>query len=248
MFLTGTGGDLRKPNSPLRSPLVEQFQVLTFDQRGMGQSDKPDVPYLMLDYAQDAIAILDAVGWSRTHLVGYSFGGMVAQELAIRWPDRIDRLVLAATTAGGAGGSSYPIQDFVRLEPRERAQKGLEVSDIRFTPDWQVAYPAETEQRIKARMAAQTGFSDEPGSAIGNARQLAARAGHDTFDRLKHIQAETLVIAGNFDGQAPIVAQRELARSIANAQFATVDGGHSMIWDTSEVFEKTTDFLSSAQA
>lgn len=88
LFLTGSGADLRGPKTPLNSPLVVNFEVLTLDQRGMGQSDKPDGPNTMLDYAEDTIAILDSFDWDRVMRVGYSFGGMVAQELVLRWPER----------------------------------------------------------------------------------------------------------------------------------------------------------------
>lgn len=132
LFLGGTGWDLRRTRAPLGPPLTDHFHVALFDQRGQGQSEKPPGPYTMLDYAEDAVGVLDALAWKRAHVVGYSFGGMVAQELAIRWPERVKRLVLAATTCGGAAGASYPIHEFLELSPDERARRGLEVADARF--------------------------------------------------------------------------------------------------------------------
>src|SRR5215207_5622309 len=81
LSISGTGGDLRQ--NPLRGQgLLEQHhEVLMYDQRGLGQTSKPDVPYTMADYADDAAALLDALGWDRAHVVGVSFGGMVAQHL-----------------------------------------------------------------------------------------------------------------------------------------------------------------------
>ena len=70
----------------------------------------------MADYAADAIGLLDAVGWDRCLLMGTSFGGMVAQELAIRYPDRFERIAMACTSSGGAGGPSYPLHTFHDLE------------------------------------------------------------------------------------------------------------------------------------
>ena len=153
LFITGTAGDLRNENSPLTSPLAEHFEVLTYDQRGMGQSSKPDHSYTMRDYAEDAIAIMDAYGWDDVFLAGYSFGGMVAQEIAIGWPTRVKRLALLATAAGGEGGSSYPLETLFDLPDEERARRSLEVLDLRFTPEWQADNPEATKQIIAATVA-----------------------------------------------------------------------------------------------
>ena len=76
LFISGTGGDLRRANSAVNLPLVKQFEVLAYDQRGLGQTGKPAGPYSMHDYAADAVAVMDTYGWGRAHVVGYSFGGM----------------------------------------------------------------------------------------------------------------------------------------------------------------------------
>ena len=243
LFLTGSGADLRHLKTPLTSPLVNEFEVLTFDQRGMGQSAKPDGPYTMLDYAKDALGILDAYGWGRVMVVGYSFGGMVAQELALHWPERVSRLVLSATTAGGAGGSSYPIQTLDPLPQPERATRSLEVADLSFTANWRASNPDKAKDRIAKKRAAQERLATQPGAAKGRANQLAARAGHDAFDRLHQIDIPTLVIAGRRDGQAPIAAQKNLAQAISNCRFLEVDGGHGMLWANDAVFHHIADFL-----
>ncbi|MFU8815132.1 MAG: alpha/beta fold hydrolase, partial [Pseudomonadales bacterium] len=82
LFISGTGGDLRVRPNVLDGPLPRQFQVLAYDQRGLGQSSKPAGSYSMADYAEDAAALLSALGWGPVPVVGVSFGGMVAQELA----------------------------------------------------------------------------------------------------------------------------------------------------------------------
>ena len=84
------------------------MEVVAHDQRGLGRSSIPAGPYTMAQYAADALGLLDAVGWSTCRVVGVSFGGMVAQELAVTAPERVERLALMCTSPGGAGGSSYP--------------------------------------------------------------------------------------------------------------------------------------------
>ena len=216
LFITGTAGDLRNENSPLTSPLAKHFEVLTYDQRGMGQSDKPDHPYTMRDYAEDAIAIMDAYGWEDVFLAGYSFGGMVAQEIAIGWPTRVKRLALLATAAGGEGGSSYPLETLFDLPDEERARRSLEVLDLRFTSEWQAENPEETKERIEATIASYKQYSHEPDAVMGARRQLEARAAHNTYDRLSQITCPTLVMAGTHDGQAPMAAQKAMAQAITN--------------------------------
>jgi 3-oxoadipate enol-lactonase len=110
LYISGTGGDLRRRPSVFERPIAQHFEILTYDQRGLGRTSKPPADYTMIDYAEDTVGLLDAIGWDRCHVMGVSFGGMVAQELAIRYPERFDRVVLACTSSGGAGNPEYPTQ------------------------------------------------------------------------------------------------------------------------------------------
>ena len=81
LYISGTGGDLRLKPGVSDGPLPARFDVLAYDQRGMGRAAKPDIPYSMADYADDAAGLMDAVGWDDARVIGVSFGGMVAQNL-----------------------------------------------------------------------------------------------------------------------------------------------------------------------
>lgn len=243
LFIGGTGWDLRTRNTPLQSLLTKRFTVALFDQRGQGRSDKPDGPYSMQGYAEDACAVADELGWERPHVVGYSFGGMVAQEYAIRFPTRISRLVLMATTPGGAGGRSYPIQDLLDLPPEERARRGLQISDLRFEA-LQRADPAAAQRQIEQRIASQTRFAGEPRAMLGLRAQLAARATHDCYDRLRSIRAPALVVAGQEDGQAPMDAQIRMADRLPDAEIKTLPGAHGYLFDNDLGYRTLSDFLS----
>ena len=94
---------------PVLEPLARSFRVIAFDNRGIGGSDQPPGPYSTRMMAEDAVAVLDEAGVERAHVVGTSLGGMIAQELALAAPERVDRLVLACTTPGGP--NSYPMPE-----------------------------------------------------------------------------------------------------------------------------------------
>src|SRR5688500_16585033 len=149
LFISGTGGDLRVQPNVFASPLARNFDLVAYDQRGLGRTDKPDVPYSMAQYADDAAALLDHLGWADALVLGVSFGGMVAQELALRHARRVKRLVLACTSPGGAGGASYPFHRIEHLQGEARARFLMPISDTRRDAAWVAANPAEYDKLVE---------------------------------------------------------------------------------------------------
>ena len=242
LYITGTGADLRKTPNPLGSPLAAGFDLLTYDQRGLGRTDKPAGPYTMAHYADDARALLDAVGWDRCAVIGVSFGGMVAQELAIRYPARVEKLVLCCCSTGGAGGASYPLHELEHLSTEDKIHARLTRTDTRVTrqrDDYQALFD-------KALGDAQTDaslYGHEPGRADGARWQLLARAAHDTWDRAPAIVAPTLVCGGTYDGQAEPQVVEALARRIPGAELAFFDGGHGFLTQDPAAVQRVSAFL-----
>lgn len=226
VFIGGTGGDLRRPANAFERRLALDFKVLMFDQRGMGRSDKPDVAYSMADYAADAAALMDETGWPRCPVLGYSFGGMVAQELALRYPESIERLVLLSTTSGGAGGASYPMHQLADLPPDLRARRLVELGDTRRDTAWQRDNLALFGALIDEALAAIELGTDEADHDAGTRRQLEARRGHDTWERLQTLSLPVSVFGGRYDGVAPPDHQQALAGRIPGAGFQLFEGGH----------------------
>jgi 3-oxoadipate enol-lactonase len=224
LFISGTGGDLRTKPNVFDGPLAKPFDLLAYDQRGLGQSGKPDVPYSMADYADDAAALMADQGLDEALVIGVSFGGMVAQELAIRHPGRVKRLVLACTSPGGAGGASFPFHEIEHLRGEARARYLIPISDIRRDDAWAKAHP--DQHALFVAMGSADPFADEPGHAMGAHRQLEARAAHDTWDRLSGIACPTLIAAGRYDGIALPATQEKLASRIAGATLRFFEGGH----------------------
>ena len=90
LFIHGIGADMKNPVGLFNSPMVQHFSVLSYDPRGLGESDSPDAACSMADLAEDAAQLAEAVGWHKYHVFGASMGGMAAQELAIRYPKAVD--------------------------------------------------------------------------------------------------------------------------------------------------------------
>lgn len=241
LFISGTGGDLRTQPNVFASPLARTFDLLAYDQRGLGRTDKPDVAYSMADYANDAAALLDHVGWNDALVLGVSFGGMVAQELALRHPGRVKRLVLACTSPGGEGGASYPFHEIEHLKGEARARFLLPISDIRRDAAWAAANAEEYEKLVELSSA--DPFAAEPGRAEGAHRQLEARAAHDTWDRLPRIACPTLIAAGRYDGIALPATQEKMAARIPGAELRFFEGGHLFMLQDRAAYPAMIRFL-----
>jgi 3-oxoadipate enol-lactonase len=243
LFISGTGGDLRVRPNPLEGPLVKHFTVLAYDQRGLGQSDIPGGPYSMADYGDDAAGLLDALGWEQAMVVGVSFGGMVAQELAIRHPSRVSRLVLACTSSGGGGGASYPLHEFVDLSPSERYSRSVALSDIRRDEAWQATHRSEWERLLSYRLQMEETLGADADRDRGYRLQLEARRFHDTWDRLPLIGCPTLVAAGRYDGIAPLSNSEQLAGAISDARLEVFEGGHLFLLEDPKAWPTVIEFL-----
>ena len=243
LFIGGSGGDLRRKPGVFDGPLPRSFDVLSFDQRGLGRSGRPDRPYTMEDYGEDVAGLLDTIGWSRCLVMGVSFGGMVAQEFAVRYPQRIERLVLACTSSGGSGGASYPLHELEKLGEEERHTRAIELGDMRLDRAWRQANPEAAARALEFRRAAADTGAGEAGREDGYRRQLEARAGHDTWDRLPRLGMPVLLCAGRHDGIAPLANQHALEKQIPDARLEVFEGGHLFLMQDRAAFPRIVEFL-----
>ncbi len=245
LFISGTGGDLRRSPNAFDWPLTRHFELLAYDQRGLGQTDRPDIPYTMADYAADADALLQAVGWDRCMVIGVSFGGMVAQEFAIRYQHRVEKLVLCCTSSGGAGGASYPLHEVKGLSLEEYARLVITLADNRRDTAWQAAHQHEFQTMLKETLTGLKIGADEPGRAMGARRQLEARKDHDTFSRLPTLQMPVLICGGRYDGIAAVENQETMLKQISNAKLELFEGGHLFFVQDPKAYERIVTFLRS---
>ncbi len=223
LFCNGSGATLAR-SALLVSVVGRDVELLAFDQRGLGASGTAPAPYGMDRLAADALGLLDAVGWDTAAVVGVSFGGMVAQELAVTAPRRVTRLALLCTSAGGAGGSSYPLHELEALTPTERAAARARLLDDRFDEDWLDAHPGD---RALVDLLTTPEPDEDPDRAAGRLAQLEARRHHDVWDRLGGISCPTLVASGRYDPIAPAANGAAIASRIPGAQLRLYEGGHA---------------------
>lgn len=243
LYINGTGGDLRRKPNVFDSPLAAHFDILSYDQRGLGQTDRPERPYTMGDYAEDANALLDAIGWERCAVMGVSFGGMVAQEFAVRYPERVTQLVLACTSSGGAGGASYPLHELLDLALRAKTLHMLAISDTRQDAAWQAANPQQVQEQLDLAEAAAAVGADEPGRALGARLQILARKDHDTYDRLPTLTMPVFICGGRYDGIAAVANQEALKQQIPQAQLQLFEGGHAFLQQDPTAYLRIAAFL-----
>jgi len=224
LVLLGSGMTLAGAR-PLLSLVGTGCTLLAFDYRGLGASTPSPGPYTMSTCATDALAVLDAVGWETTRVVGVSFGGMVAQELAVTAPHRVERLALLCTSAGGGGGSSYPLHELDELDPDSRAAVRRGLLDDRFDDAWLAGHPGD--RALVELLDGRGADDDDPVAVAGRRAQLAARRGHDVWDRLGTVACPTLVACGRFDPIAPMPNSEAIASRIAGAELRVYEGGHA---------------------
>ena len=249
LFIGGTGGDLRARPGVFQGPLPKHFDLLAHDQRGLGQTDKPPYPYSMADYADDAAALLDQIGWDRCLVLGVSFGGMVAQELTLRHPSRVAVLALACTSSGGAGGASYPLHQLQDLPAEDRFARGIELNDVRRDATWRASNPEAFEAAMDIqRRRSSVGDPDDPEVREGARRQLEARRHHDTHDRLHRIEVPTYLCGGRYDGICPPRNLEAMHARIPNSSLELFEGGHLFMIQDRAAYPRIIEFLSSSDA
>jgi len=228
--------------------LAQEYQVIVFDNRGAGQSDKPDIPYTMQMFAQDVSGLLEALSVDAANVYGVSMGGMIAQEFAINYPEKVISLVLGCTTCGGthlvmpdAEVVTFLLDEerLKRLTPEEAAR---EMFSLTCTQEFVTNNPDVVEGYIAATV-------QHAAPMYSPKRQAEAILAHDTYDRLPQIKAPTLVIAGSADRIMPVENSRLIASRIPNAELVLLKNvGHGFFYQAADKANNVIlDFLARGQ-
>lgn len=244
LFFNGSGATIAQAGM-LFAPYVDHFEVLVADLRGLGQTSIPPGPYEMADYAADAAAYLDVVGWDHCRVVGTSFGGMVALEFAVTWPERVERLALVCTSPGGAYASA-PLPDFTAPSADVDPSTDLTLFDTRFTPEWLASH--DDDRAIAELLGQRGGVPTTDEIRRGQLEQLGARSRHDCVERLSAITCPTFVASGRYDGIAPPVNGEAIADRVARAELHLYEGGHLFFAQDSSALPEVIAFLAADPA
>jgi pimeloyl-ACP methyl ester carboxylesterase len=216
LLLEGMGGDIPGWGRHLNA-LARELRIISYDLRGNGRSDKPDERVTMKTFVDDTEGLLDHVRLRSAHVYGQSFGGMIAQELALAGSDRVRSLILAATHPG--------VRHVVR--PRSKAPK-----DRPWLALYSPAFVRDQPERLaEHRRVARS--NPQPSHAAR--RQWEAMQGFEVYDRLPNIRVPTLVLHGTDDLTVDPENARLLASRIPGARLALLEGaGHVYHWERPE--------------
>ena len=239
LLIMGLGGNIEMWAPLERALNRHNIQTITYDASGTGDSPARLVPQRMPGLARQAARLLDTLGHTHSDVLGVSFGGAIAQELALTDPRRVRRLVLASTMCGLGGIPGNPLALSLLATPLRYYSPAF----LRLTT--KILYGptisddnALLRDQINARRA-------RPPTLWGYLGQLAAAAGWTSLPRLHRIPAPTLIIAGDADPIVPPVNARILARRIPSARLELIHGaGHLLLMDLAEQSATTiADFL-----
>lgn len=258
ILVMGLGGS-RKGWIFQKPSFRKHFKVITFDSRGVGDSDKPDEAYTIKTLADDVIGLMDHLGIDRAHVLGVSHGGRVAQEVAISYPERVSRLVLASTTTGGEEELTPEMREVFNVE-EHRSEDGTLYSGMAQCPVCQADYQgtklwehmwaehrawmlesskgidffklisfAYSKRLYKVTMLPLVWLQLRLTGVETHIRQIEASVGHSTVERLHQITAPALVLTGTEDRVCPTQSSEVMAERIPNARLVTFEGGSHTI-------------------
>ncbi|MBD2102326.1 alpha/beta fold hydrolase [Leptolyngbya sp. FACHB-261] len=209
--------------------LLEEYQVLRFDNRGVGQSSAPDGPYSIQQMAADAAALLAHLGVARVHVAGHSMGGQIAQELALSQPEKIQSLLLLSAWAWGDGKFNALIELFGDLTQKLEGTLYQKVLLPWLFTEKFYSTPGAIDQLID--LIEKQPF---PPTSHGLYHQSRAILTSDTSNRLMDIRCPTLVLVGQEDLVTPIKFSQQLSQGIPGAELVMLQGGHAFVVESAE--------------
>lgn len=233
LLIMGLGSPAANWDQPFVEAMTKTHQVITYDNRGTGQSDKPDDDYSIALFASDAVGLLDALNIPKAHIFGISMGGMIAQELAIHYPQRIASLALGCTTPGGKNAVPAPPESMEALKGRAGQtpeEAGRAAWKLSFSEDYIRAHRDELEAHLQQSLTHVT-------PRFAYERHIQATMTLRVFKQLKDITAPTLVATGRDDVLIPAANSEILTREIPNAELHIFDNaGHGFVTAAREPF------------
>lgn len=242
VLIMGVGGDLQ--GWALTAPaLAKQFRVITYDNRGAGRTSAPDKPYSIEGMADDLAALLDALNIPKAHIIGYSMGGMIAQEFAIKYASRVDKLVLLATAPSADGYTSTILKNWVNVRRSNMSREHITRNNAPFLYTAELLDDTERYERAIQNSVANP-HAQQDHAFI---RQVNAILEFNASDRLSNIKAGTLVVTNKDDILVPPRNGQKLSSAIGGSQLVELEGAHvGVIEYPNEHIEAFLQFLGAA--
>jgi len=240
VLINGLADDLLSWGFQVPALVDAGYRVLRFDNRGIGQSDKPAGPYSSKLLADDAKALVDSLRLTGFHLMGVSMGGMIAEEYALAYGSDLKSLTLSCTYGKADAFCQTMFAMWADLA------KAIDVPFVmRDVALWAFTGPFFNERPgDAAEFAAAMASLDM--SLDAYLAQLAVIQDHDALGRARQIKVPTMVLAGEEDILIPVRLSRKLQEAIPGAEWKTVPGGHACLWETPDPFNKAfLDFVRS---
>lgn len=222
VLIRGLGSDLQA--WALQVPtLSKHFRVITYDNRGAGRTSSPDKPYSIAGMADDLAALLDELKVEKASILGYSMGGMIAQEFALKYPAKVDKLILLATTGRPDGYVRTMLSNWINVRRSNMSREQIVRSTAPFVYSAELLDDAERYERaVQANV-------DNPYAQQDHAfiRQAQAILGFDASSRVSGIKASTLVVTNKEDILIPPRHGEALAKAISGAKLLSLEAGHA---------------------
>ena len=220
---------------------AKRFRVITFDNRGVGASSEGTKDYSIEVFADDAAALLRKLGVDRAHVLGVSMGGTIGQQLVLRHPDLVDRLVLACTWCRTSAFGLSLLQAWSDVATGAGMDVLTRLTFAQYlTPSLYGQNPEMVQHLYEIAMS---------GTSVETyVKQNKACARHDAYEGLESWFGDTLVLVGEHDGQTTMGAAREIAARVPKAELVVLkDVGHGMMWEDPDKFNQAViDFLERA--
>lgn len=233
LMIQGLGADSRGWMRQ-RLAFASRHRVIVFDNRGVGRSDKPTGPYDLEVMAQDALAVLDAVGVDDAHVIGASMGGVLAQILAVRHPDRVRSLILACTACRQLPWRRELLEEWADVAERE----GMG-SFSQYAVRWLIG-PRSLRRFWPAIGALGSLAMNLPAECFVAQVRAILTMDDSMRDELVTIRVPTLVLVGTQDILTPLGDSEEIASLIPGAELAVIGGGaHGFMFEHAAAFNRT---------
>ena len=247
-LIMGFSGSGRGWGETFLRGIETRFRTVVIDNRGTGESDKPDVPWTLTDMADDVAAVLDHAKIPRAHIYGISMGGMIAQEFALNHAARVRGLVLGCTNCGMKHSVPANPDDVAKLMPQPD-KPPEEAARLAFSAACGAAFlNSKYGQDVLDQMIAD--MAKYPITPMHTyARQFGAIQGFDSYDRLGRIEAPTMVIHGDDDRIVPHANAEILHKGIPGSELHILKGvGHMFFWEAPTASARVTaDFIASVK-